>query len=82
MARVDAYWQDKLNRQTAASWAIANAIRQQSQVQMQQSQQNTQQFIQNLQAQDAHRRNSTLRWTGAAHARGMFATTSSINSIT
>jgi hypothetical protein len=44
----------KLNRQAAASWAITNAIQQQSQVQMQQSQQHTQQFIQNLQARDAH----------------------------
>jgi hypothetical protein len=57
MARANAYWQDKLNRQTAASWAITNAIRQQSQVQTQQSQQHTQQFIQSLNALDTNATN-------------------------
>jgi len=33
-AVIAAYWPDKRNRETAASWAITNAIQQQSQVQL------------------------------------------------
>jgi hypothetical protein len=49
-----AYWQDKTNRRAAQTWAVANSIMQQTQVQTQQSQQHTQQFIQSLNALDTN----------------------------